>query len=112
VRRLILLLVFPVSVISGLIYMGSLFESPVRYLVVLPMFVSMFFIPNINIKARAFLKIFDLMFVVFLAYCAIVLSLVESNLPPSKSWMFALILTLWSSFVKLINSIRLRGATS
>ena len=111
-KRRLLILVFLGAVVAGLAYIVSLFDSPVRYLVVLPMFVSMFFIPNDSNKIMPFLKFVGFMFVVFLFYCTIVLSLVESNLPLSKSWVFALVLTVWASVVRLVNAIGPRSIPS
>ena len=100
------------AIIAVGVYLLSKFDSPVRYLVVLPIFVSIFFIPVGKTSVAQFLKFTVLFGLVYYIYCTIVLILVDGSSPVSTSWGYALILTIWAALLRLINTIRTRGAAS
>jgi len=99
-------------IISAGFYLLSKLDSPVRYLVVLPMFVSIFLIPVGKTSVAQFLKFTILFGLGYYIYCTIVLMLVDESSPVFKLWGFALILTVWAALVRLINTIRTRDAAT
>ena len=111
-KRRVIILVFLASLIAGFVFMLSLFDGPVRYLSVLPMILSVMFLPTGKTNATDFLKLLALLFLIYFVYCTAVLVLLKSGTPISKGWTFALILTVWAGFVRLVNTVKSRNVTS
>ena len=107
-----IIIVYLAAILAVGFYLLSKFDSPVRYLVVLPIFVSIFFIPTGKISVPQFLKFTVLLGLVYYIYCTIVLILVDGSSPVSSSWGYALVLTVWAAIVRLINTIRTRDVAS
>ena len=108
-KRRVIFFGYLAAILAGFTYLLLKFDSPARYTTLLPFLISIFFIPNGKIDLIRFLKFVGLSGLIFYIYSTIILSLIDTALPISKSWIYALVLTVWAAIVRLINTTRPRS---
>ena len=111
-KRRVIFFGYLAAILAGFTYLLLKFDSPARYTTILPMLISIFFIPNGRISLIGFIKFVGLSGLIFYIYSTLILSFIDGDIPVSKSWVFALVLTVWASIVRLVNTTRTRTATS
>jgi len=111
VKRRVIFFGYLAVILTGFIYLLLKVDSPLRYTALLPIFISIFFIPNGKINLIQFLKFVGLSGLIFYIYSTLILILIDTNIPVSKSWIYALLLTVWAAIVRLTNTTRPRKST-